>query len=183
MTEPLTTAASPAAASLMGGSVEDRVDGLIRPSLTHMGFRLVRVKLMDVMGRRTLQIMAERLDGVGMNVDHCAEISRTVSALMDVHDPITEEYHLEVTSPGIDRPLITVEDFQRFIGFEAKLETAYLINGRKKYRGIVKAAAEGDITLEMDGALHTVPHAQIANAKLVLTDALIKAYQEGKINH
>jgi ribosome maturation factor RimP len=166
-----------------GMSVEQRVDTIIRPSLTHMGFRLVRAKLMDVMGRRTLQIMAERLDGTGMNVDHCAEISHTVSALLDVHDPISGEYHLEVTSPGIDRPLMTLEDFTRFIGFEAKLETAMTLNGRKRYRGIIKAVEEEVITLHMDANDYAIPHSQIAHAKLVLTDALIKAHQEGKINH
>ena len=182
MTEPASTLPV-SDASLSGQSVEARVDSLIRPSLTHMGFRLVRAKLMDVMGRRTLQIMAERLDGTGMNVDHCAEISHTVSALLDVHEPVSGEYHLEVTSPGIDRPLITLEDFARFIGFEAKLETAYLINGRKKYRGILKAAEGDTVILIMDNADYSVPFAQIATAKLVLTDALIKAYQEGKIHH
>jgi ribosome maturation factor RimP len=182
MTDSVTTVA-PNASALLGESVEARVDALIRPSLEHMGFRLVRVKLMDVAGRRTLQVMAERLDGTGMTVDHCAEISHTVSALMDVHDPISGEYHLEVTSPGIDRPLITLEDFTRFLGFEAKLETAYPINGRKRYRGIVKETTDGNVSLWMDGAEHIIPHAQIATAKLILTDALIKAYQEGKITH
>ncbi len=173
----------PANFSLAGESVEARVDALLRPSIEHMGFRLVRAKLMDVMGRRTLQIMAERLDGAGMNVDHCAEISHTASALLDVHEPVSGEYHLEVTSPGIDRPLITREDFARFSGFEAKIETAYLVNGRRKFRGILKEAGESDVTIDVDGTACIVPVPAIAHAKLVLTDALIKAYQEGKIHH
>jgi ribosome maturation factor RimP len=109
-----------------------------------MGFELVRVRLMG--GQTpTLQIMAERPDG-GIEVDDCAEISTAVSAVLDVEDPITDAYTLEVSSPGIDRPLTRLKDFDTYEGYEAKLETAELIDGRKRFKGVL-AGVEGDEVL------------------------------------
>jgi ribosome maturation factor RimP len=107
---------------------------MIEPSLADMGYELVRVKMIGTT-RRTLQIMAERSDEKAMSVEDCADISRQVSALLDVEDPIPGAYVLEVSSPGIDRPLVRAKDFERFAGFEVKLETALPIEGRKKFRG------------------------------------------------
>src|SRR5712675_2493030 len=99
-----------------------------------MGYRLVRVAVLGA-GRATLQIMAERRDDASMTVDDCADISRSVSALLDVADPIAGAYTLEVSSPGIDRPLVRPEDYERFTGFEARIELARPVDGRKRFRG------------------------------------------------
>lgn len=159
------------------------IDALLRPSLEHMGFALVQVRMLDVAGQRTLQVMAEKADGGQINVDDCAEISHAVSALLDVEDPINGAYNLEVSSPGIDRPLVRLEDFTTYLGFEAKLETHIPVNGRKRYKGIIKDIVADNVIIEIDGALHEVPHRDIESAKLVLNDALLKAYQDKKINH
>ena len=149
---------------------------VIGPSAEGMGFRLVRVRLTS--GQRpTLQIMAERADGT-MNVDDCAELSRALSAILDVEDPIDREYVLEVSSPGIDRPLTAPEDFERFAGHEAKLETEEMIDGRKRFRGVLRgvdaAAADPTVLLDLaDGGEARLPFSALADAKLVLTDALV----------
>ncbi|SLN19208.1 Ribosome maturation factor RimP [Oceanibacterium hippocampi] len=142
-----------------------------------MGFELVRVRLAE--GKRaTLQIMAERPDGT-MGIDDCAEVSRVVSALLDVEDPIESAYHLEVSSPGIDRPLTRRKDFERWAGFEAKLETVELIDGRKRFRGELLGVEGDEVMIRADDAGETavrrVPLEAIDKASLVLTDALIAA--------
>ncbi|GGE99617.1 ribosome maturation factor RimP [Aliidongia dinghuensis] len=153
------------------------IERMITPSLESMGFRLVRLSFGGG-NRPTLQIMAEPADGSAMTVDHCADISRTVSALLDVEDPIKLPYMLEVTSPGIDRPLITREDFARFAGFDAKFETERPIDGRKRFKGVIAAVDAEDRVPVTDekGATAAVPFSEIRKAKLILTDALLKAF-------
>jgi ribosome maturation factor RimP len=153
------------------------IERLIGPSLDGMGFRLVRVSYGGG-GRPVLQIMAEPSDGTPMSVDHCAEISRVVSAILDVEDPITVAYTLEVTSPGIDRPLVSLDDYRRFSGFEAKLELARAVDGRKRFRGRIQAVDDRECIMIADeaGAV-AIPFAEIIKAKLVLTDALLAASQ------
>ena len=155
----------------------DRIAALIEPSLNEMGYDLVRVAFTG--GRRpTLQIMAERRDGVAMTVDDCADISRSASAILDVADPISEAYTLEVSSPGIDRPLIRPEDYVRFAGHDAKVETAAAIDGRKRFKGRVLGFENGQVALALDdGTRVLLPLAGIARAKLLLTDELIAAAQ------
>jgi ribosome maturation factor RimP len=147
---------------------------LIEPSLTSMGFRLVRVAVTG--GRRmTLQIMAERLDYASISLEDCEQISHSVSALLDVADPIAGAYMLEVSSPGIDRPLVRAEDYDRFSGFEAKIELAMPVSGRKRYRGRLLGTAEGAIRLLTDAGETRLPLEAVIRAKLVLTDDLIAA--------
>lgn len=161
-----------------------QIERLIEPALKVLGFGLVRARLT---GRNppTLQVMIERVaanDGIdggigdgGITVDDCAEVSRTLSAILDVEDPIKGGYHLEVSSPGIDRPLVRLEDYRRFAGHEAKIEMHDMIGGRKRFRGTL-AGVEGDrvkIDLKGDEGLSELPFDGIAAAKLVLTDALI----------
>jgi ribosome maturation factor RimP len=155
---------------------------LIEPALADMGFELVRVQFTGTT-RRTLQIMAERVDGVSVTVDDCAEISRAVSALLDVEDPIPGQYLLEVSSPGLDRPLTRSKDFARFAGFEAKLETVMPVDGRKRFAGrIVGLTPEGAIAFAPEaGGEIVVPFANFARAKLVLTDELIKAAEAEQV--
>jgi ribosome maturation factor RimP len=146
----------------------------IEPSLAGMGYRLVRVVVTS--GRRpTLQVMAERLDDQPMTVEDCAQISRSVSALLDVADPIAGAYMLEISSPGIDRPLVRPEDYDRFSGFEARIELARPIDGRKRFRGRLLGTAAGHVRLAAETGEVRLPLADVARAKLVLTDDLINA--------
>ena len=153
-------------------TLDRRLAEIITPVIEDMGFELVRVRLM---GGKTqlLQIMADRPEG-GIEVDDCAAISTAVSAVLDVEDPILDPYTLEVSSPGIDRPLTRPKDFAEFEGFEAKLETAEPIDGRKRFKGILAGieghevminVAEGTIGLQFDW---------LSDAKLVLSDELIR---------
>ncbi len=158
-----------------------RVESLIGPALEAMGYALVRVALQGN-ARPVLQVMAERRDGAAMTVEDCADISRMLSALLDVEDPIADAYTLEVSSPGIDRPLVKAADYERFAGFEARLETVQPIAGRKRFRGRLLGLAGAEVKLRLeDGSDTHVPLATIAKAKLVLTDELIEATQSGKL--
>jgi ribosome maturation factor RimP len=152
----------------------NEITTMISPSLDAMGYRLVRVAFTG--GRRpTLQIMAERRDDVAMTVDDCAEISHSISALLDVADPIPTEYQLEVSSPGIDRPLISREDFARYAGYEAKIEVGRMIEGRKRFRGRVLGVSGDDVRIALPDAEVALPFADIVTAKLLLTDELLAA--------
>ena len=149
---------------------------LIEPSLAAMGYCLVRV-LMTGGRRATLQVMAERLDDLSITHDDCAKISRSVSALLDVVDPIVGAYTLEISSPGIDRPLVCAEDYDRFSGFEAKIELTMPIDGRRRFRGRLIGTAEGAIRLLTTAGEAQLPLATVVRAKLVLTSDLIAARQ------
>jgi len=153
-----------------------RIEAIIAPSIEAMGYEVVRVMLTG--GRRpTLQIMAERPDGSGMNVDDCARISRSISAILDVEDPISGEYTLEVSSPGIDRPLTRLKDFRRYAGFEARIDLAEPIDGRKRFSGRLLGVDDADrVLVETEsGANDALPFEGIARAKLILTDELVAA--------
>jgi ribosome maturation factor RimP len=154
-----------------------RVAKLIEPVLEGLGFRLVRVK----MSGATLQIMAERPDG-SFTIDDCEQASRAISPMLDVEDFISSRYFLEMSSPGIDRPLVRKEDFERWAGHEAKIEMAVPQAGRKRFRGVLEGIADGEVRLFIDNPeggseklLIGVPFAEIAEAKLTLTNALIEA--------
>lgn len=154
-------------------TLHDKIDAIIAPSLGDMGYALVQIKLSEG-SRRTLQIMAERKDGANMTVEDCAAISHQVSALLDVEDPIKGAYTLEVSSPGIDRPLIRREDFERFAGFEAKLESKLPIDGRKRFKGRIAAVEGDDIVFETaEKQVVRIPLRQVYASKLLLTDELI----------
>ena len=151
------------------------IETLIEPSLAAMGYRVVRVAFTG--GRRaTLQVMAERTDDAAMTVEDCATVSHQISALLDVADPIATAYMLEVSSPGIDRPLIRREDYERFAGFDARVELNTPHDGRRRFKGRI-AGIDGDavrLDLGGDGSV-LLPIAAITRAKLVLTDALIQS--------
>lgn len=149
---------------------------IIEPSLDAMGYRLVRVALTGAQ-RATLQVMAERQDDAPMTVDDCADISRSISALLDVADPIAGAYMLEVSSPGIDRPLVRPEDYDRFAGFEARIDLAAPQDGRKRFRGRLLGRDEGHVRLAGEAGEVRLPLDAIARAKLVLTDDLLALAQ------
>jgi len=162
--------------------LQGKIVAIISPSLTALGYRLVQVKYIQS-GRCTLQVMAERLDGKGMTVEDCADISHSVSALLDVEDPITEAYHLEVSSPGIDRPLVRLEDFIRFCGFDIKLETRLPVAGRKRYKGRLKAVEGNEIILTLEKEEQArIGFDAVRTARLVLTDELIEAARKHNWN-
>src|SRR5512146_988364 len=142
-----------------------RIAELIAPALEPMGFDLVRVRFSGGQ-RAVLQVMAERPDGT-MNVDDCAEVSRVVSAILDVEDPIPGAYTLEVSSPGIDRPLVRPADYERFAGNEARVETSELVDGRRRFRGRILGRDGELIRLKVEGEEVAIPFAAIASAKLV----------------
>jgi ribosome maturation factor RimP len=147
---------------------------LIEPSLNAMGYELVRVQLGGGENLR-LQVMAERADRAEMTVDDCADISRNVSALLDVEDPIPGAYTLEVSSPGIDRPLVRLADFERFKGFDARVESRIAVEGRKRFSGRLIGVEGEDVVIEVEGTRYAVPHEFVHRAKLLLTDELIAA--------
>jgi ribosome maturation factor RimP len=156
-----------------------RVRRLIEPAIGDLGFEIVRVQLAGK-NRPCMQVMVERESGGAITVDDCAQISRAISTILDVEDPIKGTYTLEVSSPGIDRPLVRLGDFQRFRGFQAKIETTRPIDGRRRFKGRL-LGVEGDrVRMEVDGGEVTLPHPEIQRAKLVLTDDLIAASQEDR---
>lgn len=158
--------------------LEARIARMVEPVVADLGYQLVRVKLSALNGM-TLQIMAEKADGT-MSVDDCEILSRDLSPLLDVEDPIDREYHLEVSSPGIDRPLVRLSDFDRWSGHQAKVELVGPIDGRKRFKGKL-AGREGDsVKLALDPTskngpqVVSLPIADIDEARLVLTDDLIR---------
>jgi ribosome maturation factor RimP len=156
-------------------SIDRRLADIVQPVIEGMGFELIRLRLMG--GKtRVLQIMADRPDG-GISVDECGDISTAVSATLDVEDPLEDNYILEVSSPGIDRPLTRLKDFETWKGWEARVETTELIDGRRRFKGDL-AGVEGDevlITLDEAGEEVTIglKFDWLSDAKLILTDALI----------
>lgn len=159
----------------------DRIERLIKPTLDDMGYDLVRVMLAGGKGPQTLQIMVERQDRTGMTVDHCADISRAVSALLDVEDPLPGAYDLEVSSPGIDRPLVRLDDYTRFAGFEARFDLSAPVGGRKRYRGRIKGATGDRVVIETEEGETDLPFGSIERAKLLLTDELLAAVENGRL--
>ncbi|MEP1207285.1 MAG: ribosome maturation factor RimP [Rhizobiaceae bacterium] len=154
------------------------VASVVAPVIEDMGFRLVRARMIDHNGL-TMQIMAERPDGT-MSVDDCEKLSKALSPVLDVEDPVAQAYSLEMSSPGIDRPLVRRSDFEIWAGHIAKIETAYLLDGRKRFRGhIVRSQGDG-VLLRRDNAAKgeekevVIPFEAIAAANLVLTDELIR---------
>jgi ribosome maturation factor RimP len=153
---------------------EEKVAALLEPALAELGYRFVRVRLSGLR-RKRLQIMAERTADGGMGLEDCARLSRAISPVLDAHDPISGEFDLEVSSPGIDRPLVREEDFARFVGHEAKLELSIPVDGRRKFRGLLQPAEAGEIALvTSEGAEVRAPFNHLAEARLILTDRLIE---------
>lgn len=148
------------------------LEPILAPVIEAAGYRLVRLRLMGGK-RKTLQVMAERADGT-MNVDDCAELSRALSEFLEQEEPLEGDYLLEVSSPGIDRPLTRLADFARWSGHEAKLELAAPIDGRKRFRGMLLGLEGSDVVIEAEGMRLKLPFRAIAEAKLVLTDKLIE---------
>src|SRR6056297_224731 len=152
-------------------SIDRRIAEIITPVVEDLGFELVRVRMMGGKSK-TLQIMAERPEG-GIEVDDCAAISTAVSATLDVEDPIDDQYTLEVSSPGIDRPLTRLKDFDDWAGYEAKLETSELIDGRRRFKGVLRGVEDDEVLIDVAEGTIGLKFDWLSDAKLVLTDELI----------
>lgn len=158
--------------------IDRRLAEIVRPVAEGMGYSLVRIRFQGGSKRNVVQIMAERAADGGMEVEDCATLSRAVSAVLDVEDPIESAYALEVSSPGIDRPLTRLEDFERFAGWEAKLETHELIDGRKRFKGVLQGVETRDdgvpeVLVEIPEGIVGLEFDWLSDAKLVLTDELV----------
>lgn len=155
--------------------LEARIASLIEPSLADMGYELVRVTVLG-RDRPTVQVMADRQDGALIGVEDCERISRRIGAVLDVEDPLPGAWSLEVSSAGIDRPLVRTKDWERFAGHQARVEMIVPVDGRKRFTGVVLGADEQAARLRLDdGAEVSLPRADVRRAKLLLTDALIEA--------
>lgn len=158
--------------------IDARVASIIEPTIIGMGYQLVRVKLSGQNGL-TLQIMAERPDGI-MTVNDCEKLSMAISPVLDVEDPIDKAYHLEVSSPGIDRPMVRKSDFSKWVGHIVKFETSVMVEGRKRFRGKISSVSEDAFVLERETPakdeepLVTIPFNTLSEARLILTDDLIR---------
>lgn len=156
-------------------ATDRRLADIVTPVIEGLGFELVRIRLMG--GKtRTLQIMADRPEG-GIIVDDCATISTAVSAVLDVEDPVEDEYILEVSSPGIDRPLTRLKDFDMWADYEARLETTELIDGRRRFKGFLRGTEGDEVLIEIEEGAETLTiglqFEWLSDAKLILTDDLI----------
>ena len=165
-------------------AIDKRLAEIVQPVVEGLGYELVRLRLMS--GKATtLQIMAERPEG-GIEVDDCATISTEVSAVLDVEDPVEGEYALEVSSPGIDRPLTRLKDFDVWEGYEAKIETNELIDGQRRFKGELRGTQDGEVLIEIQQGIIGLQFDWLSDAKLVLTDALIeeslKARKDGGLD-
>ncbi len=164
-------------------AMDRRVAEIITPVVEDMGFEIVRVRLTKTTKQTTLQVMAQRPDGT-IEVDDCGEISTAISAVLDVEDPIIEAYDLEVSSPGIDRPLTRLKDFDQWSGYVAKLETDELIDGRRRFKGVLQGTEDGEVLITLDDQKDDVTiglkFEWLSDAKLVLTDELIREVLRGR---
>ena len=156
-------------------AIDRRLADIVGPAIEGLGLELVRIRLMG--GKtRTLQIMVDRPDG-GIEVDECAACSTAVSAVLDVEDPIEENYILEVSSPGIDRPLTRLKDFDMWVDYEARLETTELIDGRRRFKGVLQGTEGDEVLIEIEEGGESVTIGLkfdwLSDAKLLLTDELI----------
>jgi ribosome maturation factor RimP len=156
-------------------AMDRRLADIVQPVIEGLGFELVRIRLMGG-ATRILQIMADKPEG-GIEVDHCGDISTAVSAVLDVEDPIEENYVLEVSSPGIDRPLTRLKDFEMWKGWEARIETTELIDGRRRFKGTLGGVEGDEVLIEIEDGKDTVTIGLqfdwLSDAKLILTDELI----------
>lgn len=162
----------------MPSTLEKRLANLLEPAIEGLGFNLVRLCITGT-GRPAIQVMAERPDRT-ITVDDCARLSRELSAILEVEDPMAGGYVLEVSSPGIDRPLTRLKDFRDFAGFEAKLETKTLVEGQRRFRGKLAGEEKGKIRILTKDGEKEVEFENIEKAKLILTDELATASLKGQ---
>jgi len=162
--------------------MDERILVLAEPIAEDLGLRIVRIRVMAGK-RKTVQVMAERLSDGQMAVENCEALSRELSAIMEVEDPISDAYMLEVSSPGVDRPLTDLRDFETYEGYKAKLELDRMVEGRKRFRGTLAGVEDGHVDFNLDAepdSTASIPFEWISEAKLMITDELIEAGQKAK---
>ena len=162
--------------------IDDRILGIAEPIAQDLGLRIIRVRVMAGK-RKTVQIMAERVSDGFMAVENCEALSRGLSAILDVEDVIGEAYILEISSPGLDRPLTVLEDFAHYEGYLARIELDRMVEGRKRFRGVLAGIDKDHIDINLDGETDktaSIPFEWISEAKLLITDELIAAGQKAK---
>ena len=167
--------------------IEQRIEMIIADPLLDMGYEIVRLKLFGGHQARrdggvVLQIMLDRADGFALSVEDCAKASRQISALMDVEDPLADAYTLEVSSPGIDRPLVKLAHFEKYHGEEARIETHFPVEGRRRFRGLLDGTTDEAVLIQVEGTIYQVPVTEIRTAKLVLTDRLLARHAREQKN-
>ena len=151
---------------------------MLEPVISGLGYETVRILTIG-QANPTLQIMIDKLDGSDIVVEDCATVSRKISEVLDANDPIKDKYNLEVSSPGLDRPLTILEHFQRFAGYDAKIETSSEVDARKRFKGkIISVDDRENIHFDMDGKEWVIPFAAVSKAKLLITDELLAKYEE-----
>lgn len=156
------------------------LEDLLSPVVEKLGYELVRVMTIGAK-KPTLQVMIDRLDGKDITVDDCATVSRALSDVLDEKDPIENQYSLEVSSPGIDRPLTKPQHFARFAGYDAKIETIHPVENRKRFKGKILAIDDAqNISFEMDGVQYSIAFDNVAKAKILLTDELLQKYADAQ---
>jgi ribosome maturation factor RimP len=163
-------------------NTDERILALAEPIAEDLGLRIVRVRVMSGK-RKTVQIMAERMSDGLMAVENCEALSREVSAILEVEDPISDAYVLEVSSPGLDRPLTDLSDFETYEGYLARLELDRMVEGRKRFRGVLAGIDDNHVDINLDGESDqtaSIPFDWISEAKLLITDELIAAGQKAK---
>jgi ribosome maturation factor RimP len=151
-----------------------KIEELIAPTINSLGYDLVRVQILDE-GTKTLQIMVDRLDQANLTVDDCSVISKEISVIIDINDPIGENYLLEVSSPGIDRPLLRFKDFEKYAGFHARVDMSIALEGRKKFKGKLTGIEGDNIRIKVKEETYLLPFSKIEKAKLTLTQELLDA--------
>ena len=149
---------------------------MLEPAISELGYETVRILTIG-QANPTLQIMIDKLDGSDIVVDDCAKVSRKISEILDANDPIKDKYNLEVSSPGLDRPLTKIEHFKRFIGYEVKIDTDVIIENRNRFRGRIESVdGNNAIHIKADEAEYAVPFDAVSKAKIVMTDELLQKY-------
>ena len=151
-----------------------KIEELITPTINSLGYDLVRVQILDE-GTKTLQIMVDRLDEANLTIDDCSIISKEISVIIDINDPIGENYLLEVSSPGIDRPLLRFKDFEKYAGFHARVDMNTALEGRKKFKGKLTGIEGDNIRIKVKEETYLLPFSKIEKAKLTLTQELLDA--------
>lgn len=160
--------------------LENKIADIARPVAEDLGLDLVCVKIIGEAGGTNVQVMAEKTGTGGLGIEDCAKLSKALSAMLDVEDPITGAYRLEVSSPGIDRPLVRLEDFEKFKGFEARLESdTPTATGQRKFKGVLMGVNGEAVVIDTDLGTAEIPFHSLNKAKLVLTDKLIKETAKG----
>ncbi|MCB9989012.1 MAG: ribosome maturation factor RimP [Rhodospirillales bacterium] len=160
--------------------IEQKIESLIAPIIEESGLRLVCARIVNEGHGTVLRVMAEDPATRNLDIDKCAELSREISALLDVEDVIDSRYYLEVSSPGMDRPLVREEDYTDYEGFEAKIEIDPPVDGQKKFRGRIRGMENNEIILDTDQGRLALPYSSVHKAKLVMTDELLNRYKQKK---